>query len=68
MYSLISYVQLIGYGKKPIKRVLLSGGDPTHYLTGMNKLCYPIAISPLTKRQFDQMADAFPTIEVIHIR
>ena len=67
MYSLVTYVPLHGSGKV-IKRVLVANGDPTHYLAGMNKLCYPIAISPLTRRQFDQMTDAFPDIEVVRLK
>jgi hypothetical protein len=67
MYSLVTYIP-ITRNCNIIKRVLLTNGDPTHYLAGMNKLCYPIAISPLTKRQFNQMTDAFPTIEIVRLK
>jgi hypothetical protein len=63
MKNLVTYIEIHKY--KVIKRVLLDGIEPTLFLTGMNKLCYPIAISPLTNKQFKQMCSAFPAIEVV---
>ena len=64
MKNLVAYIELAGRGKV-IKRVLLDGIEPTLFLTGMNKLCYPIGISRLSSKQFKQMCSAFPTIEVV---
>lgn len=64
MKSLVAYIELVPR-RHTIKRVLLDGIDPTLFLTGMNKLCYPIGISRLSSKQFKQMCSAFPTIEVV---
>jgi hypothetical protein len=64
-YHLISYIEKASQSIVP-KRVLTSSRiEPTHFWAGMNKLAYPIAISSLTKNQFNNMREAFPDIEVI---
>lgn len=68
-YHLVTFVT-IENRRQIHKRILFSGDDPITYLDGYQsagQLCYPMAISPLTKTQFKKMKTTFPTIEVVSI-
>ncbi len=68
-YYLISYFEMVPPKtfNKVLKRILYEGTEPVMFMTGMNHWCYPIALSPLTKKQFRQMQGGFETIEVVKV-
>lgn len=64
-YNLVTYIDIKMWRNQILTRVLLHNIDPVKFLKSMGDACYPLAISELTKDQFYNMKESFPTIQVI---
>jgi hypothetical protein len=62
-YHLVCYATMTP-NKQCIKQVLLSNVDPVAYLKSIS-VCGPLAISELTKIQFDEMKKEYSWIKCI---
>lgn len=64
-YHLVTYVKFQAPWNQELESILLIGTDPVEFLSKMDKdTAYPIAISNLTKEQFDVMTKSFPSIQI----